>query len=733
MTSEYNRSDGAPYHGAIAAWQAGANGQGVTLAIIDSGIDTASPEFAGRIAPSSADVAGSRGLVNADSDHGTRVALTAAAARDNTGVLGIAWASTIQMLRADTPGTCATFDANVKDSGCKFDDTDIAAGVDKAIAGGAKVINISLGGSAPASVMTASIARAAAAGIVVVVSAGNDGDSTDPKIDPNNPDPFAAGLRGAGNGNVIIAGSVTNTGAFSTFSNRAGAEQQWFLSALGEKVCCVYENGVLKVTTDPSGQRFVTLFSGTSFSAPQIAGAAALLRQAFPNLTAAQVVDLLLRTARDAGAPGIDATYGRGILDITSAFAPQGATSIAGTGSVVPLSDTVAVASTAMGDATSRAALSTVMLDSYQRAYTVNLGGSLRGAPVVPRLAPALAGQVRNVSGGNGPLAMAFSVDARGRAASLPWSGQLRLSRADSDTARVLAARVIARLSPHTSAAFAYAQGADGLVAQLQGQSRAAFLVATDPLADLGFERGGETALALRRSFGRWGLTLSTEAMQAAAAAPIAQAEAFAGTRRHDGATRFALALDRRFGALDAMLGASWLGEQRTVLGAQLHDGFGARGADSLFLDAALGWQAAEHLRLGAAWRQGYTHARIAGLVAGGSTLRSNGWALDVARTDLFQPGDSLALRVSQPLRVARGGLNLNLPSAWSYDTLTATTGLRRLSLAPTGREVTGELAWRGALWGGAASASLYLRKDPGHYARLPNDKGVALSWATGF
>jgi hypothetical protein len=705
----------------------------VTIAVIDSGIDSSSPEFAGRVAATSADVAGSRGLLNSDSDHGNRVAQTAAAARNNTGIMGIAWAATIQMLRADTPGTCATYDANVKDSGCKFDDADITTGVDRAVQGGAKVINLSLGGSAPDQALRDAITRAGAAGVVVVVSAGNDGDSTEAGVDPNNPDPFATGLRGAGNGNVIIAGSVDDTGAFSTFSNRAGIEQQWFLSALGEQVCCVYENGVLKVTTDASGQRLVTVFSGTSFSAPQIAGAAALLRQAFPNLSAAQVVDLLLRTARDAGTSGTDMTFGRGIMDIAAAFAPQGTTTLAGTSAQVPLGSTLAVTSAAMGDATAAASLSAVMLDGYARAYRVDLGGTLRSAGMAPRLTPALTGQLRHVSGGSDALAMAFTVDAGGHAARLPWSGQLRLSRQDGDAANVLAARIVSRIAPHTRLAFGYAQGADGLVAELQGQPRPAFLVASDPLADFGFARSGGTALALRRDLGRWGLTLTGEQARAASALRLDPSEGAALSRRSDGTMRLGAALDRHFGPVSAMLGLSWLGEQHTVLGARLHDALGAHGADSLFLDAAAHWQAGDAWQIGASYRQGFTHARMGGMIARGPAMVSNGWAIDASRLGVFSRADSLSLRLSQPLRVARGGLNLSLPSAWNYDTHSATTTLSRLTLAPTGREVAAELVWRGPLWGGAASASIFTRKDPGHYASLPDDTGVGVSWSRGF
>ncbi len=733
ITSEYNRSDGPSFHNAIPAWQTGKTGLGVTIGIIDTGIDSSSPEFAGRISAASADVAGSRGI-NPEDDHGTNVAMVAAAARDNTGIVGIAWQATILALRADTPGSCATYDPNVKGSGCDFTDNNIALGIDRAVQNGAKVINLSLGGSSPNATLRAAVARATTAGIVIVVSAGNDGASTDPAIDPNNPDPFGVGLRAVGNGNVIIAGSVNDVGVFSSFSNRAGTEASWFLSALGERVCCVYENGVLKVITNPDGSKSAFVFSGTSFSAPQIAGAAALLRQAYPNLTAAQVVDLLLRSARDAGVAGIDSTYGRGILDIGNAFAAQGTLSLANTLVALPTGDTTGVVSAAMGDAVQQQPLGAVELDSYGRAYQVSLGASLRGAQVSPKLASALIAPMRNVSGGNGQLSLAFSVDGRSRSMALPWSGQLRLSRADADTARVMAARMVAQLSPKTRFAFAYAQGGDGLVAQLQGRSDPAFLVAGSPLDDVGFSRSGQMALALRQQLGQgWGLTLSAERAQAISGAPIQYAAERDARRQQDGVSRLGVALDRRFGELDAMLGASWLSEDRTILGARLHDAFGSRGADSLFLDAHLGWQPAQNWQLGADWRQGFTHARLAGLVDAGSRLSSNGWAVNLVRADLFKPGDTLALRLSQPLRVQSGGFNLLLPIDYSYDTLSATQAVRRLSLSPSGREITSELAWRGPLWNGSASASLFYRRQPGHYASLPDDQGVAVSWTQGF
>ena len=734
LTSEYNRSTGPGQHGAITAWAGGTTGAGVTIGIIDSGIDTANPEFAGRISPASRDVAGSRGLINADSSHGTNVALVAAAARDNTGIVGIAFDATIAMFRADTLGTCATVVASDPKSGCTFSDTSIAAGVNAAVAAGAKVINLSLGGSPPNSQLRNAVANAAANGVVLIISAGNDGDSTDAAVDPNNPDPFAAGLRVAGNGNVIIAGSVDANNAISAFSNKAGSEAAWFLSARGERVCCVYENGVLKVVTNADGTRSAFVFSGTSFAAPQIAGAAALLRQAFPNLTAVQVVDLLLRSANDGGTAGTDPIYGRGILNIAKAFAPQGTTSLAGSTVAIPLGDTTVVTSAPMGDAGSTTkAFGAIVLDGFQRAYQYELSAGIRTAQVEPRLAPALNAQVRNVALGNDRVSLAFSVDARGRVDRLPWQGMLRLSLADAQVARVLAGQVVARIAPNSKIAFAFAQGSDGLVARLQGRQQPAFLIARAPGDDQGFGQDGMLSMAWRHQAGRWGLSASAEHGSSVSAAPVFSALSGLERRRYDRADRYGLALDRQLGNLQLALGASWLTERRTILGARLNEGFGGSGANSLFLDASGQWRAAAGWRLAAQWRSGFTAPRSGGSVAPGGRLISSAWSFDAGREGVFKSGDLLGLRVSQPLRVESGGIALNLPVDYSYATLQPTFARRTLGLAPQGREIDTELAWRGPLWTGAAMLSLYYRIDPGHYASAPNDQGAAFTWSKRF
>ena len=141
-------------------------------------------------------------------------------------------------------------------------------------------------------------------------------------------------------------------------------------------------------------------------------------------------------------------------------------------------------------------------------------------------------------------------------------------------------------------------------------------------------------------------------------------------------------------------------------------------------------------LPAGGAWAERCgkgSRARLTGLVSAGSRLESRAWALDLTRRGVFARDDTLGLRLSQPLRVESGGLNLLLPQSWSYDSLSATYGIDRIALAPTGRELVGELAWQGHFLGGNGAASLFYRRDPGHYAQVPDDKGAALRWSARF
>ncbi len=720
VTAEFNRSDGPSFHSAVTAYQAGATGSGITVGVIDSGIDPNSHEFTGRIHPQSADVTTGGRALGDDDGHGTEVSRVIAAAKDDRDVHGIAFNATILALRADQPGSCTTPEPGEDEASCSFFDSAIAAGINRAVDNGARVINISLGGAGGAGTsLRNAINRATQAGIVIVASAGNEGDETAPEFDPLNPSPFAQALVANGNGLVIISTSVDSNGVISGFSNKAGSSQNSVLSALGEGICCLYVNDTIERTVE-NGATFVRVFNGTSFSAPQIAGAAALLAQAFPNLTGQNIVNLLLTSARDAGAAGTDAIYGRGILDIARAFAPAGTTALAGTAIEVELTGNGGTTSGPMGDAAiSTRPVDAVILDSYGRAYDVDLAHGLGATTPRLRLSPALINQGRSVGAALGTAELAFSISDAGNVIPLTLADQPQRK------ARILAGRISATITKDLRFSLGIRQAAAGQVAALQNMGGGAFLTATQARLEDGFERRPGTSFALRQEVAGFGLTGSAETGFTQLHGRAGNSFVRNGTRQyHYSAT--GLSLDRQVGPARVAVGANWMQERDTVLGARFAEAFGQNGAKSLFVDANAEIEFARNWTLGASWRQGWTHANTSATVTGQSLLKSNAFSFDVTRLNALVNGDRLALRVAQPLRISSGGLALNLPVAYDYATLTPTFAIRRLSLAPTGREIASELAWVLPVQGGYLSSNLFWRQEPGHFERVPDDMGVA-------
>jgi len=698
--TEYNRSSGPVAHSAISAYNAGATGKGVKIALIDTGVNPNLADFAGKIDPASADLVANRGVADSEG-HGTATAATAAAARNGSGTLGVAFDSTIISLNTANPNNC---DA---DDGCKHSSADIARGIDIARLNGARVINISLGGDEASGLVNAAVLRAAAAGIVVVMSAGNNGDEA------TGPNPEAFALSASAAGNVIIAGAIDGSRNIATFSNRAGSGANAYLAALGSRV----------VAPDETGTLFY--WSGTSFSAPIISGAVALLAQAFPNLTGRQIIDLLFNSADDAGAPGTDALFGRGILNIARAFQPQGALALPG--SQVPVDPNAGAGTTAgpMGDASPRLA-GVVVLDGFSRAFVMNMDRALRRAPREQPLAGALQAGLHTA--GASARDMAVSITVKRNLAGQPEVGlaQLGLAYEDDRKARIVSGLAISRLTPNTAMAFGFSESGRTLQQRLAGQKQNVFLVARDPLSRLGFYGESGASLGIRQSFRGFGLTATGE-----------RGEVYRpGLDRsipQPGYSVGSLSLDRRFGRLGVTLGAVRLAEQRSVLGGEFSPTLVAGGTTTWFADATAslalgrGWDAY------ASYRRGFTGLRGTGGLATGGRLSSDAWAFDVAKRDSLTGGDRLALRVMQPLRVRSGGLDLTVPVSYDYATLQAGYENRFFNLAPTGREIDVEAAYSRPFLGGEIGGNLFARREPGNIARINSDLGAAIRFTLGF
>jgi hypothetical protein len=698
---EYGRSNGATAHEAIAAYNSGATGKGVKIAIIDSGINPELADFAGKVDPASQDVAGSRGVTD-KTGHGTAVSAVAAAARDGAGVMGVAFGSTI--LSFNTQGVDGCDD----EEGCSHSDADIVRAVDLARINGAKVINISLGGDDPSSEMNAAVARAAAAGILVVMAAGNSGD------EPGGENPEGFPLSAAAAGNVIIAGAVNFSDNIAGFSNKAGTGASSYLAALGVGVRAPDHTGIL------------FSWSGTSFSAPVISGAAALLAGAFPNLTGQQIMAILFNSADDAGAPGTDPVFGRGILNIQRAFQPQGSLTLPG-GQAVDTAAGSSQGSTAMGDA--KTALGgMVVLDGFSRAYTMTLVSALQRAEQDRPLGRALQPGLSTATAGARGVAVSITVDRKLTGQPQVGLAQLGLTYEDGRRARVLSGIAISRLSPSLAVAFGLAESGKTLERRLTGYSREGFLVAQDPMSRMGFHGDSAGAVGVRHRLGRIGLTVTAERGEVL----------LPGFDRSIVQPRygvFSIAADRRFGRARLSLGATRLDEQSTVFGARFSPLIGVAGATSRFVDAGAnvalggGWEASLGYRLG--WSD---LPAAAGLAQSGR-LATDAWSIDVGRSGALRPGDRFALRLMQPLRVRSGGIALNVPVSYSYDTLSAGYESRFFNLAPTGREIDLEAAYGFDMLAGAGhlSANAFARRHPGNVADMDADLGAAIRFTLGF
>jgi thermitase len=243
-------------------------GDAATLAIVDTGVDSRHPDLVdGRVLTAlgancvspSGSCASSTALD--DNGHGTHVTGIAAAATNNgIGVAGTAYEARVIPVK-------------VLDSSAQGSYAAITNGILWASQHGARVINLSLGGSSPSTTLCDAVTKAIAGGAVVVASAGNGSTA-------------AANYPAACPGAVGVAATDSSDGAAS-FSNYGSPDV--FLSAPGASVYSTYLNGSY------------TTMSGTSMSAPFVTGVAALLLGRQPTLTVADVKAILAQSSDKVG------------------------------------------------------------------------------------------------------------------------------------------------------------------------------------------------------------------------------------------------------------------------------------------------------------------------------------------------------------------------------------------------------------------------------------------------
>ena len=248
--------------------------------------------------------------------HGTSVASLMVAGHDGKGVFGIAPNASVATYNPfDETGTASW--------------ADVKRGIMSLTGAGASIINMSLGISGWTlhrgwgNILAQDSVRAVTENTVFVVAAGNDGSTQRHDVRWRENDKIA----------LIVVGSVDPLGNISSFSNRPGSAclvkeygedcKTDFIKGLGPLANrFIVAPGELLLVSD--GQGGLTRRTGTSFAAPLVSGAITLLHDRWPWLGnySAETAEIILRSATDLGAPGVDEVYGHGLLNVAASQSP---------------------------------------------------------------------------------------------------------------------------------------------------------------------------------------------------------------------------------------------------------------------------------------------------------------------------------------------------------------------------------------------------------------------------
>jgi membrane-anchored mycosin MYCP len=258
-------------------------GGGITVAVVDTGVDGHIPQLAGKVQAGVDITTGARGRADDDCyGHGTFLAgIIAASSVPGTGFAGVAPDVSILPIRCATGIATGTAGALTPAA--------MAQGIREAVDAGARVINMSASTTTADTGLAAAVQYAAEHDVVFVASAANSAKKGDPVTFP------------ASYPSVIAVGAVNSAGARADFSQTGP-----FLSLVAP--------GVDVTSVGPGGPGH-WLGSGTSYSAPFVAGVAALVRAYRPGLSAAQVKHRLEATANHPAAALPDPGLGWGVVN----------------------------------------------------------------------------------------------------------------------------------------------------------------------------------------------------------------------------------------------------------------------------------------------------------------------------------------------------------------------------------------------------------------------------------
>lgn len=262
---------------APTAWDTTTGSSTQPVAVIDTGVRASHPDLVGKVLVGYDFVANDNDA-NDENGHGTAVAGTVSPASNNqVGVCGVAWSNPILPVRVLDANGSGNYSA-------------IANGIIYAADLGAKVINLSLGGTSSSRALQDAVTYAWNKQCVLVAAAGNNGSNV--------------AFYPAACTNVVAVSATNASDTRPTWSNFGSYVD---VSAPGVDILSVFGNDQYAA------------WNGTSFSSPVASGVVALMAAANSTLTNVQLVDLLIKNSDDIGALGKDVYYGNGRVNANRA------------------------------------------------------------------------------------------------------------------------------------------------------------------------------------------------------------------------------------------------------------------------------------------------------------------------------------------------------------------------------------------------------------------------------
>lgn len=690
--TEYERSTAVRQLNLSGIHAQGILGRGVVVGVLDTGLNTRHPEFAGsgRLMTGYNASNGSTD-VSDDWGHGTHVAGIIAASANGSGMYGVAPGATL--LPVKVFGGVSSLS-----SACSASTAEMDRGLLYAASHGARVINMSLGGDKPTG--SAALTRIAYENrTLVVVAAGNGGQAN-----PAWPARYAK--EGWANGSLIAVGAVDANRNILAFSNRAGDAAEFYLVAPGSGIHSTY------------GSSGYASMSGTSMAAPAVSGAAALVLGYWPYLKATQVAAILLNTADDLGAKGTDPIYGRGMLNVARALSPQGSINYrtsAGTAAVVSLTNRSVITSQPhVTSPTAFGGLITQVYDDYGRNFSSNEGAALSATTqmtadsLLGRSDRMLESAERTLPGGARlqTLQMRTADFKRNDAGTahllkLQWAGGHQLTAGDGGLAPL---------------------GLGLMASNMASQLAGGETLLSNPL--LGF--------APNHRFASLGLPLGKgwSTHVALVRSPTSRTEA---DRAHADVNVFELMHQGEQHAVNLSTGCM---SEQGLLGGYSNTALGLAQTTSttgLTLSGAMNLN--QVWRLLGSYSAARTHApKAGGMLMSATQVKSGGYGLGLLRADNWREGDRLSLMFNAPLRATSGALNYQVIDSVSLEDGTPHYAMQTVNLRPEKREWVAEVRYQARLSATSSmSAVAAHRQNPDHDATAPNQTAIGLRYQLTF